>query len=283
VDGHRSRFEDDLAASVAFGDARWADARQMLSERLPARGYAVPELPIPSPFRYVPVKELDLRDFGAFIFTSGYRPDFRWIDFAISDQHGYPVTIDGASPLVPGLYFCGVQFMRTRRSGFLFGVGADAALVAEQIAHNERRSSPITAAAHHRRDTLEHKLLARPSRESRAQQAGPRASRATDLDLAMSRHDGGSDRLEMPAHRAQQGSRARLAPRRRRDRRQTPGLCRSHNPRRSLRPDSRLLLRQDLRQLEAAATLLMVRTEAVAQTLRCLAVAAPGRWAVDGV
>jgi putative flavoprotein involved in K+ transport len=137
VDGPRARFEDDLTTSVTFGDARWADARQMLSERLPARGYAVPELPVPSPFRHVPVKELDLRDFGAVIFTSGYRPDFEWIDFAIRDQHGYPITIDGASPLVPGLYFCGVHFMRTRRSGFLFGVGLDAALVAEQIAHNE--------------------------------------------------------------------------------------------------------------------------------------------------
>ena len=114
----------------------------MLSERLPARGYAVPELPVPSRFRHVPVEELDLRDFGAVIFTSGYRPDFEWIDFAICDQQGYPVTIDGASPLVPGLYFCGVHFMRTRRSGFLFGVGLDAALVAEQIAHNETPRAP---------------------------------------------------------------------------------------------------------------------------------------------
>jgi putative flavoprotein involved in K+ transport len=142
VDAHRARFEDDLAVSVAFGDARWAETRQMLTERLPARGYAVPELPIPSSFRYAPVTELDLHDFGAVMFTSGYRPDFQWIDFAICDEQGYPVTIDGASPLVPGLYFCGVHLMRIRRSGFLFGVGLDAALVAEAIANDERRRAP---------------------------------------------------------------------------------------------------------------------------------------------
>src|SRR5262249_45687672 len=65
VDGHRARFDDDLAASVAFGDAWWADVRRMLRERLPAKGYKVPELPVPPPFRYAPITDVDLRDFGA--------------------------------------------------------------------------------------------------------------------------------------------------------------------------------------------------------------------------
>jgi len=139
VDGHRAHFEDDLAASVAFGDARWEDARRLLSERLPVMGYPVPELPAPAPFRYTPVTEIDLLGFGAVIFTSGYRPNFRWIEFPICDELGYPITLDGASPHVPGLYFCGIHFMRVRRSGFMFGVGADAAIVAGAIARNEQR------------------------------------------------------------------------------------------------------------------------------------------------
>jgi putative flavoprotein involved in K+ transport len=135
VDGHRARFDDDLAASVAFGDAHWEDVRRMLRERLPAKGYRVPELLVPPPFRYAPITDVDLRDFGAVIFTSGYRPDFGWIDFPICDHLGYPITADGASPHVPGLYFCGIHFMRIRRSGFLYGVGEDAAIVAEAIEH----------------------------------------------------------------------------------------------------------------------------------------------------
>jgi putative flavoprotein involved in K+ transport len=47
-------------------------------------------------------------------------------------------TIDGASTEVPDLYFCGVHFLRTRRSSLLFGVGADAAVVAHQIAAHHR-------------------------------------------------------------------------------------------------------------------------------------------------
>jgi hypothetical protein len=145
VDGHRARFNDDLAASVAFGDARWEDTRRMLRERLPAKGYRVPELPVPPPFRYTPITDIDLRDFGAVIFTSGYRPDFSWIDFPICDELGYPITASGASPHMPGLYFCGIHFMRIRRSGFLYGVGEDAAILAEAIAANERRHTETAA------------------------------------------------------------------------------------------------------------------------------------------
>lgn len=130
VAGHRAHFVDDLATSVAFGDARWADLRQALREGLPARGYAVPHLPAPEPFHHRPVTDIDLHGFGAVIYTSGYRPDYRWIDYPVVDDLGYPITVDGASPAVPGLFFCGVHFMRIRRSGWLFGVGEDAEIVA---------------------------------------------------------------------------------------------------------------------------------------------------------
>jgi putative flavoprotein involved in K+ transport len=142
VDGHRATFADDLAASVAFGDARWADACAALQAGLPARGYRVPELPQPEPFRCAARTEIDLRDFAVVIFTSGFRPDYSWIDAPVCDELGFPVTIDGASPAVDGLYFCGVHFMRVRRSGFLFGVGPDAALVAEAIAGRQLSRRP---------------------------------------------------------------------------------------------------------------------------------------------
>jgi putative flavoprotein involved in K+ transport len=41
---------------------------------------------------------------------------------------------DGASSAVPGLYFCGVHFLRKRKSSLLMGVGEDAAITAEAIA-----------------------------------------------------------------------------------------------------------------------------------------------------
>ena len=49
---------------------------------------------------------------------------------------GYPLTDDGASSVVPGLFFCGVHFLRKRKSAALFGVGEDATIVAQSIANN---------------------------------------------------------------------------------------------------------------------------------------------------
>ena len=64
VDGHTARFADDLDVSVQFGDQRWADLRRLLTDRLPGRGFKVPELEVPEPFRPTPVMQLDLREFG---------------------------------------------------------------------------------------------------------------------------------------------------------------------------------------------------------------------------
>ena len=134
VDGTRAQFADDLTESVAFGDARYADIWKLLAEQLPARGLPVPELPDPPPFRATPASELDLGDFGTVIFTSGFRPDYAgWVRFPAFDDSGFPLTNDGASTVVPGLFFCGVHFLRTRRSALFFGVGDDAVLVARSI------------------------------------------------------------------------------------------------------------------------------------------------------
>jgi putative flavoprotein involved in K+ transport len=68
------------------------------------------------------------------ILTSGFRPDYtRWVRFPAFDAMGFPLTRNGTSTVVPGLYFCGVHFLRKRKSAVLFGVGEDAAIVAESI------------------------------------------------------------------------------------------------------------------------------------------------------
>jgi putative flavoprotein involved in K+ transport len=50
------------------------------------------------------------------------------------DDLGFPIHQNGASTVVPGLYFAGVHFLRKRKSSLLIGVGEDAALVAAAIA-----------------------------------------------------------------------------------------------------------------------------------------------------
>jgi putative flavoprotein involved in K+ transport len=140
VDGHHVRFADDLAESVAWGDARYADFGQLLAAQLGGRA---PHWPDPPPFRADTPVELNLRGFGAVIFTSGFRPDYAgWVRFPAFDSMGFPITDDGASTVVPGLYFCGVHFLRTRGSSLWFGVGEDAAVVARAVARRYPIGNP---------------------------------------------------------------------------------------------------------------------------------------------
>ena len=136
VDGHRARFADDLVESVAWGDARYRMLTSELPELATRLGLPTPEIPEPEPFESGGPEEVDLTGFGAVIFTTGFRPDYGsllpWPDLV--DQQGFPNQRDGVSLTVPGLYFMGTHFLRTRKSSLLSGVGEDAAIVAEAVA-----------------------------------------------------------------------------------------------------------------------------------------------------
>ena len=135
-----AHFAPDLAESVAFGDARFADLCGLIRKTCSARGVDAPEMPPPAPFDADPTEQLDLRDFGAVVFTSGYRPDYAsWVEFADAfDDMGFPVQRDGSSTVVPGLHFMGVHFQRKRKSATFLGVAEDAAVVAETIVTRSR-------------------------------------------------------------------------------------------------------------------------------------------------
>jgi putative flavoprotein involved in K+ transport len=131
VSNGRAQFANDLADSVAFGDARYLDIRRLLRDTL---GDAVPEMSDPPPFEAKAASEVDLDGFGAVVFTSGFRPDYGgWVKFPVFDEGGFPIADDALATAVPGLYFCGVHFLRKRRSSLLFGVGEDAAIIARTI------------------------------------------------------------------------------------------------------------------------------------------------------
>ncbi len=134
--GSTIRFASDLHESVAWGDARYADFCALLRQVASDRGARSPDLPEPRPLLADPPEELSMRRFAAVVFTSGYRPAYRdWVQFPDAfDDLGFPIQHDGASTVVPGLYFVGTHFLRKRKSSTLFGMGEDAAIVASRIA-----------------------------------------------------------------------------------------------------------------------------------------------------
>ena len=130
-----AHFAPDVAESVAFGDARYAEICDAIRKTCAARGTQPPEMPPPAPFEIEPVECLRLDRFGAVIFTSGFRPDYtRWVRFPSAfDNVGFPIQRDGSSTVISGLHFMGVHFQRKRKSATFLGVAEDAAVLAERI------------------------------------------------------------------------------------------------------------------------------------------------------
>jgi putative flavoprotein involved in K+ transport len=134
------RLAADLHESVAWGDARYADLCNLLRQAAAACGWPTPDLPEPTAFVADAPEELTTRGLGAVVFTSGYRPRYReWIEMPDAfDDLGFPIQRDGASSVVPGLYFMGTHFLRKRKSSTLFGMGEDAQIVARTITERMR-------------------------------------------------------------------------------------------------------------------------------------------------
>lgn len=134
-------FADDLAESIQFGDDWYLDFADSVREWCAARGRPAPELPPPAPFDAAgALQRLDLREVGSVILTAGFRPDLSWIDApGAVDVLGSPIQVEGASTVVPGLFFAGFHFQRKRKSSLLLGVWEDAAIVAAGVASRLER------------------------------------------------------------------------------------------------------------------------------------------------
>jgi putative flavoprotein involved in K+ transport len=80
------------------------------------------------------IGSLDLRreNVAAIIWATGYDYDYGWVRVPVFDAQGRPLQRRGVSP-VPGLYFLGLHWMHTFKSGLFCGVGADAEYLAERM------------------------------------------------------------------------------------------------------------------------------------------------------
>ncbi|MFN8629962.1 MAG: NAD(P)-binding domain-containing protein [Chloroflexota bacterium] len=136
-----AHFEPDLAQSVAWGDARWADFSAQVRRVADRLGTPAPDLAEPEPFDPDSPEKIPVGDLAVVLFTGGFRPAYSdWLPWPHAfDETGFPIQTDGASTVVDGLFFVGTHFLRTRGSSILAGVGEDARVVAEQVASKVSR------------------------------------------------------------------------------------------------------------------------------------------------
>ena len=139
----------DLKETLAAVDQFEIDALKKIDDYISRAGLASPTECIPrllDGYKQEELTELNLQQAGisTVIWATGYAFDFSLVKLPVVDSDGYPIQKRGVTRY-PGLYFLGLPWLYSRRSGILFGVGDDAAYLAAHIA--ARDSHPMVAYA----------------------------------------------------------------------------------------------------------------------------------------
>jgi putative flavoprotein involved in K+ transport len=110
------------------GFDEWARTCTQDAEVGPPERFASTDAP-PSP-RW----QLDLRsgEIRTIVWTTGFRPDYRWLDVPVLDAKGQ-LRHDGGVVDSPGLYALGLPMLRRRKSTFLHGIEDDAREVIDEL------------------------------------------------------------------------------------------------------------------------------------------------------
>src|SRR5580693_6634375 len=109
-----------------------------IDDYISGAGLAAPTESIPrllDGYQQEELTELNLQRVGisTVMWATGYAFDFSLVKLPVVDSDGYPIQKRGVTRY-PGLYFLGLPWLYSRRSGILFGVGDDAAYLAAYIA-----------------------------------------------------------------------------------------------------------------------------------------------------
>lgn len=129
----------DLHQNLEVVDGFETNVTKEVDELIIAKGLNAPPEKLPQ-LRYgydqPIIGELDLEKekIGTVIWATGYSFDYSLVRLPVVDEDGFPVQTRGATNYA-GLYFVGVPWMPSEKTGFLLGVGDEAERIAGEIAH----------------------------------------------------------------------------------------------------------------------------------------------------
>lgn len=137
VQEDRILLAPDLKENLANADKGEAEFLKEIDNYIEKSGLDVPEETLPElrdGYEAEVILELDLKSAGitSVIWATGFKFDFSLVKLPVFDEDGYPVQKRGVTEY-PGLYFIGLQFLHTIKSGLLSGVGDDAAHIVSDL------------------------------------------------------------------------------------------------------------------------------------------------------
>jgi len=137
VEKNKVILAPDLHENLAMADKSEAEFTKQVDAFIEKNGLDAPLENLPElrdGYEADVITELDLETAGirSMIWATGYRFDFSMVKLPVFDEDGYPIQKQGVTEF-PGLYFVGLPFLHTIKSGLLFGVGEDAAHIVSAI------------------------------------------------------------------------------------------------------------------------------------------------------
>jgi putative flavoprotein involved in K+ transport len=149
AEGARFVIAPDMQETLAKVDQFELDALKMVDSYIARMGLNAPSEVVSQlrdGYAQEEVETLDLTMAGikSVIWAIGYNFDFSLVKLPVTDADGYPVQKRGITHF-DGLYFLGMPWLHSRRSGILFGVGDDAAYVAAHISIRGEKDAAVAA------------------------------------------------------------------------------------------------------------------------------------------
>jgi putative flavoprotein involved in K+ transport len=139
----------DLKETLAKVEQFESDALKQVDDYILRMGLSAPPEDVPrlrDGYEHKVIQELNLEASGisTVIWATGYAFDFSLVKLPVVDVDGYPIQKRGVTDYI-GLYFLGMPWLHSRRSGILFGVGDDAAYLAAHIAAGHAKYGEVAA------------------------------------------------------------------------------------------------------------------------------------------
>ena len=141
IDGVSALFESNAAEHIRFADEFSQNLKKVIDEYIeknklaaPAPHYDEADLPDQNASCASPINSLNLKEenINAIIWATGFDHDLSYIRLPVVDEKKKLIHNEGMAH-IPGLYFLGYQWMRSRKSPILFGIIVDAEYIVDRI------------------------------------------------------------------------------------------------------------------------------------------------------
>jgi len=142
-----AQFSGSLRNKCALADLKLGRLLDTIDEWATARGM---DGEVPPPHRFAPTAvpespplglDLTSGEIKTIIWTTGFRPDYSWLDVPVLDRKGQ-IRHDGGVVDSPGMYLIGMPFLRRRKSSFIDGARSDAEdLIVDLAAYLDRQAA----------------------------------------------------------------------------------------------------------------------------------------------